>query len=96
MVKNALEATMPGNTISLQSERAGDSVRFSVHNPEVMTEDVRLQVFQRSFSTKGRERGLGTYSMRLFSERYLNGRVSFTSTEAEGTIFTAEYPLNHQ
>ena len=53
---------------------------------------VQLQLFQRSFSTKGLGRGLGTYSMKLLSERYLGGRISFTSTEEAGTTFTASYP----
>ena len=58
-----------------------------------MLREVQLQVFQRSFSTKGTDRGLGTYSMKLLSERYLHGSVSFTSTPEEGTIFRARYPL---
>ncbi|MCP4426270.1 MAG: ATP-binding protein, partial [Chloroflexi bacterium] len=58
-----------------------------------MPRDVQLQVFQRSFSTKGSGRGLGTYSMKLLSERYLDGRVSFQSSLAEGTIFIGMYPL---
>ena len=55
--------------------------------------EVQLQVFQRSFSTKGENRGLGTYSIRLLTERYLKGQVSFTSSPETGTIFTAAYPL---
>ena len=43
-----------------------------------MPRQVQLQIFKRSFSTKGAARGLGTYSMRLLSERYLKGVVSFT------------------
>jgi signal transduction histidine kinase len=49
-------------------------------------------MFQRSFSTKGAGRGLGSYSVKLLSERYLNGKVSFTSSEDEGTTFIARYP----
>ena len=93
MVKNALEASDVGEVITLKSEQVKDRVRFSIHNPRSMPEEVRLQVFQRSFSTKGRDRGLGTYSMRLLSERYLKGNVSFTSSEKEGTTFYATYPI---
>ncbi len=61
---------------------------FLVHNPAVMPEAVRAQVFQRSFSTTGdRNRGLGTYSVKLLVERYLGGRVSFRSEEGHGTTF---------
>ena len=93
MVKNALEASDKGDTITLSSRKVDNEVEFSVHNPGYMPRDVQLQIFRRSFSTKGAARGLGTYSMRLLSERYLKGSVSFTSSEEEGTTFTARYPL---
>jgi len=93
MVKNALEASAPGETVTLGCAMNGDSVAFWVHNPRYMPRNTQLQVFQRSFSTKGAGRGLGTYSMKLLSERYLNGQVSFTSFPEEGTTFRACYPL---
>jgi sensor histidine kinase regulating citrate/malate metabolism len=55
----------------------------------------QLQVFQRSFSTKARGRGLGTYSMKLFGEGCLGGSVWFTTSEAAGTTFSISLPLNH-
>ncbi|MBE2197330.1 MAG: hypothetical protein IAE79_01890 [Anaerolinea sp.] len=67
---------------------------FWVHNPAVMSPTVQLQIFKRSFSTKAHDRGLGTYSIKLLSERYLGGAISFTSSAGEGTVFTAVYPLN--
>jgi len=93
LVKNALEASQPGETVTLSSHQQGDGrVMFTVHNPGVMPREVQLQVFQRSFSTKGPGRGLGTYSVKLLSERYLGGTVTFTSTPGDGTNFTAVYP----
>jgi DNA-binding response OmpR family regulator len=94
MVKNALEACAEGERVTLGCKTQGDEVTFWVHNPQHMPKDVQLQVFQRSFSTKGRGRGLGTFGMRLLTERYLNGKVAFTSTVASGTTFTACYPLS--
>ena len=73
MVKNALEASEPGESISLKVQRNGDKIRFEVHNRAFMTPEVELQVFMRSFSTKGVQRGLGTYSMKIFGEQYLGG-----------------------
>jgi sensor histidine kinase regulating citrate/malate metabolism len=49
-----------------------------------------MQLFQRSFSTKGTGRGIGTYSMKLFGEKYLEGRVDFESTRENGTTFFIE------
>ena len=88
MIKNALEACAQGQIVTVASHAAGDSVNFSVHNPTYITRDVQLQLFKRSFSTKGAGRGLGTYSMKLLTERYLKGKIAFTSFEQEGTTFT--------
>ena len=92
MIKNALEAAGPGEAVTVGSRRSGEGVEFWVHNPTVMPERVKRQIFKRSFSTKGAGRGLGTYSMRLIGERYLQGRVSFTSEPGEGTIFRVVIP----
>lgn len=91
LAMNALEAELKGATVTLGCKKSGAGAVFTVHNPSRMPEDSRLQVFQRSFSTKGAGRGLGTYSIRLLTEKYLKGKVSFTAG-AEGTTFSAEYP----
>ncbi|MCG3195916.1 MAG: histidine kinase [Candidatus Omnitrophica bacterium] len=88
MVKNALEATPRGGTVTLRCEDRGECVTFLVHNPEVMPKEVQLQIFKRSFTTKGEAgRGIGTYSVKLLGERYLGGQVGFTSEEPAGTTF---------
>ena len=93
MIENALEASAPGETVTVACQRADASVEFSVHNPGWMTHQVQLQMFQRSFTTKGPGRGLGTYMMRLLSERYLGGAIEFSSGPETGTRFTVRYPL---
>ena len=93
LFKNALEASDKGDTITLSCIEDDDSITFMVNNPGVMDEDVQLQLFQRSFSTKMAEgRGIGTYSIKLFGERYLKGKISFTSNEADGTTFSFKLP----
>lgn len=92
MLKNALEATPEGGTVTIWAGADDGGLAIEVHNPTVMPRDVQLQVFQRSFSTKGSNRGLGTYSMKLLTEQYLRGRVSFTSTPDGGTTFRVWYP----
>jgi signal transduction histidine kinase len=96
LLKNALEASRAGDTVTLAARPSGDAVMFTVHNPTVMPEDVQLQMFQRSFSTKGTGWGLGTYSVKLVTERYLKGRVSFVSGPDLGTCFTVRVPLRIQ
>ncbi len=93
MLKNALEASKNGETVTISCCCRGNRILFEVHNPGYIQEDVQLQIFQRSFSTKGNGRGLGTYSMKMLSSRYLGGDVYFTSTPDQGTVFTASYPL---
>lgn len=92
LLKNALEAEPTGSTVTTSCQKVGDKIRFEVHNASVMPREVQMQMFQRSFTTKGPGRGLGAYSIRLLTERYLGGKVSFVSTEEAGTRFTAEYP----
>jgi len=86
--KNALEASAVGETVTLSCRRQEGAICFEVHNRAVMPPLVQQQVFQRSFSTRGYGRGIGTYSVRLLVERYLTGRVSFVSDNASGTRFT--------
>jgi len=94
MVKNALEAIEPDEIVTIGCQRVEDTfIEFWVHNPTVMPDAVKRQIFRRSFSTKGPGRGLGTYSMRLLTERYLQGQISFTSCQEEGTTFRVRYPL---
>jgi nitrogen-specific signal transduction histidine kinase len=94
MLKNALEAISPGETVTISCCRKGELIRFSVKNPGMIPKNVGLQIFQRSFSTKGSGRGLGTYSMKLLSEQYLKGKVGFSSSAEKGTHFFGEYPLS--
>jgi K+-sensing histidine kinase KdpD len=93
MITNALEASEIGKTVTVQSESNETHFKFSVKNSSVIPEDIARRVFQRNFSTKASSgRGLGTFSMKLFGESVLGGKVDFTSTEEEGTTFTFSLP----
>ncbi|HET8539624.1 MAG TPA: HAMP domain-containing sensor histidine kinase [Anaeromyxobacter sp.] len=93
MVRNAFEAIPAGGAVDVRCERDGASVRLSVWNAGAIPPEVQARIFQRSFSTKApRGRGLGTYSMKLFGERYLGGEVSFASSPETGTVFTIRLP----
>lgn len=92
ILKNALEASKPGQTVVQGCRLAGSEVVFWCQNPAVMPRAVQLQLFQRSFSTKGSGRGIGTYSIKLLTERYLKGTVSFVSAPETGTVFTVKLP----
>ncbi|MGD0583320.1 MAG: ATP-binding protein [Bacteroidales bacterium] len=94
MLINALEATEEKGVVTAGVELMHEKVRFSIKNDHVMPDSVRLQIFQRSFTTKGTGRGTGTYSIKLLTESYLKGLAGFASSEKEGTIFWIDLPLN--
>lgn len=92
LIKNALEASAPGDSVGVSFTNGGPPT-FRVRNPGVMPESVKQQIFLRSFTTKsGSGHGLGTYSVKLFTERHLGGRVTFKSEPGEGTVFVVTLP----
>ncbi len=93
MVKNALEATPEGSAVTVGFRKEDSWLRFWVHNPTYIEEDVRRQIFQRYFSTKGPDRGLGTFSIKLLTEEYLQGTAAVESTPEGGTTFSITLPL---
>lgn len=95
VIKNALEATSAGGEVNVSACVSADTAMFTITNPGVMPDHVQQQIFNRSFSTKGGPgRGIGTYSVKLFMERYLKGSVSFTSQEPQGTSFVLTVPCD--
>ncbi|WP_022669374.1 sensor histidine kinase [Desulfospira joergensenii] len=94
MVINALEATPSDGFIRVSVTSTLEGVTWQVWNKAVIPGAFRKRIFHRHFSSKsGSGRGFGTYSMKLFSETYLKGKVSFTSSEKTGTIFTLFLPF---
>lgn len=93
MTKNAIEAVPENSTITLGCKVEGEKINYWVHNPGFIPRNIQLQIFNRSFSTKGHGRGLGTYSMKLLSS-FLNGTVTFTTSEEKGTTFNVTIPIN--
>ena len=93
MLKNALEATEKGGTVDFGYRVENGKVEFQTRNAGYIPKNIQLQIFSRSFSTKGLRRGLGTYGMKMISEQFLEGKVFFYSSENEGTVFKAVYPV---
>lgn len=92
MVKNALEGTTAGGQITVGCDHDNGRVCFWVQNSAIIPEEIKKHVFARIVSSKGENRGLGTYSMKLLSD-CLGGHVSFSSVAPRGTVFTACYPI---
>ncbi len=94
LIKNALEASEPGQQVTVTGGQTSDGqICFTVHNETVMPRAIQLQVFKRSFSTKGgKGRGLGTFSVKLLAGKYLRGQVEFHSEIGKGTTFSVTIP----
>ncbi|HSV27634.1 MAG TPA: ATP-binding protein [Sedimentisphaerales bacterium] len=93
MLKNAIEASKEGEIVAVTVSSGRDHLSVSVSNKAVIPKEHQLQIFQRSFSTKGHGRGIGTYSMKLLTEKYMGGSIGFTSEEMQGTVFPITLPL---
>jgi len=92
MLKNALEAVPKGEQVRAGADDAGPEVVLWVHNSGEIPHDARVRIFQRSFTTKGTGRGIGTYSIKMLGEHYLGGRVGFTTSRDQGTRFHIALP----
>lgn len=91
MVKNALEASPEGHTVTLGVDVSDAGLTFWVHNSTAIPTAYQQRIFQRDFSTKGSGRGLGSYSMKLLGQ-FLAGEVSFESSPENGTRFSINLP----
>jgi len=94
MILNALEAGDEGDEVRVSVDLPGSELVISVRNRQHIPEEFAKRIFQRNFSTKSDSgRGLGTYSMKLFGEEVLGGKVDFTTSEQDGTEFFLRLPL---
>ncbi len=88
MVINALEAGQAGQTVRVWTRRRPGRIDFKVHNAQHIPPEVALRIFEGQYTTKpGPGRGLGTYSMKLLAENYLDATVGFVTCPTRGTIF---------
>ncbi len=94
LIKNAIEASLPGGVVTIGCQKENEQFSFGVHNQTTISEEIKAKIFERSFSTKGPGRGIGTYSIKFLTEKYLKGNVSFVSTVKEGTTFKIVLPIN--
>ncbi len=92
LVKNALEASPPGETVTVALSRDEAGARVAVHNPGVIPEAIRDHFFEK-YVTLGKPRGtgLGTYSAERIARAH-GGSVGFATSEADGTTVTVTLP----
>jgi len=101
LMKNALEATPPGGTITIGTrmlpagikEQEGVEVFFADTGCGISAED-RERIFDLFFTTKPRGSGLGLPICRRIVEDH-GGEIKVMSRLGEGAIFTVWLPLVH-
>lgn len=93
LVVNALEASPPGEAITISVTRYKGKAGIDIHNWGHIPEEIQDRFFER-YVTAGKEKGtgLGTYSARLVARAH-GGDISFSSTEEDGTYVRIELPL---
>ena len=91
LVKNALQASRVGDTVTMRWLPGEGSLVFEVHNRSYIPEADQTRLFQRVCAPDGLSH-TGTYSARLVTEKFLGGQVSFTTHRRHGTVFRVTLP----
>jgi len=95
LVKNALDASAPGQPVELSAQSRGERLSFTVRDRgQGMTAETLAHLGEPFFTTKdpGRGMGLGTFLARVFAEN-LHGSLEFESAAGEGTTAILELPI---
>jgi uncharacterized protein YigA (DUF484 family)/two-component sensor histidine kinase len=92
LIKNALEASIPGETVEVRLSREPGWVLLEVANTRDVPEDVRERFFDK-YATSGKHggTGLGTYTARLIA-RIHGGEVEMETGQGRGTVVRVRLP----
>ncbi len=94
LLDNAFEAVKNNKVKAIEVAIRHTEGRLTVavkDNGDGISYRIQGMIFEKSFSTKGKNRGYGLYLTKQRMER-IGGSLSFKST-AEGTTFIADFPL---
>jgi len=92
MLIYAVETTSEKGVVHIGYEIFKQEVTFYVFNEGVIPDRLQSQLFRKEYDT---QKGIysDAYSLKLFGEHYLNGRVGYTSAKNMGTRFFITLPL---
>jgi CheY-like chemotaxis protein len=96
LIKNAVEASPQGETMTVRAFFANMEGHISIHNRGVVPEKIRSTFFEK-YATAGKSggTGLGTYSAKLIAETQ-KGSIGMITSEDQGTMITVILPLAAQ
>ncbi len=91
LIKNALEASPTGETVSVALTDAVEP-RIVIHNMGAVPASIRRTFFEK-YVTAGKRggTGLGAYGARLMAE-IMGGRIAMRTADADGTALTVIFP----
>lgn len=97
LIRNAIQASPPGETVTVSAHRRGDEVQVAVRDRGTgIADDALPHIFDPFFSTKagdaGRGMGLGLSVSRSFIEA-MGGCIDVESKPGKGSRFTAVFPV---
>ncbi len=76
LLKNAIDATDEGGTITLRLYRHGKKVIIAVENTGVpISEEVMRRIYEPYFTTKKDSMGLGLYMTKIIVEKHMKGEI---------------------
>jgi len=92
LLRNAFEASSPGEQVSINLSETRGNWQLTVRNRQPVPASVREHFFEQ-FTTHGKSggTGLGTYSARLIAETH-GGTIALHSSPDEGTQITVSLP----
>lgn len=93
LIKNALEASRPGEGVSVRLRREPGWAVVEVRNGRDVPEDIRASFFEK-YATCGKAggTGLGTYTARLIAEVH-GGDIALETGQGEGTLVRVRLPM---
>lgn len=92
LVLNAIEASPPGGTVSIDLLK-GDRASIIIHNMGAVPHDIRERFFGK-YVTAGKMSGtgLGAYSALLMAKAH-GGTIDMCTSEADGTTISVQLPI---
>ncbi|KAA3656990.1 MAG: PAS domain S-box protein, partial [Calditrichaeota bacterium] len=96
LMRNAFDAMRNGGFLRLHAVAAGTNVEVSIADTgDGIAEEQRTKIFEPFYTTRDMGTGLGLAIARQIVQEH-NGRLSFTSKENAGTVFTMVLPIEHK
>ena len=93
LLKNGLEAVSQGGSLTLTTQRVGETVEIAVADSGAgISAEVGRRIFEQFFTTKPQGTGLGLSISRQIVEEH-GGKIRWSSTPGVGATFTLALPI---